>query len=159
MVINGETLIFEILDTNQDLNSPIVEQHFTGFDGYLLVFSLLDMNSLAMIGETRLKIRQARNKHDNFEDVFHIPMVLIGNKKDLLGDQPISKEILEFAESFSMPLIMTSAWTGEGIQEAFTEIMSEIDKHNGINLMDKKQKREGSLLSKKYLSRIKCNIL
>lgn len=105
----------------------MVEQHFTGFDGYLLVFSLWDMDSLNAVINLRSRIRVARRNIDSYETDFDIPMILVGNKKDLIDDGRISDEVLECAKTFSMPLVTTSAWTGEGIYEAFEAIINEIN--------------------------------
>ena len=158
MIVNGEPLILEILDTGQDLDSPIVDQYFAGSDGYLLVFSIWDMDSLNEVGEARTRIRQARSRGENFDDAFRIPMVLVGNKKDLPEDEEISNEVLQYAETLSMPLITTSAWTGEGIHEAFTTIITEIDKRN-VNNTTKSGDERSNKSSKRSLLHVKCSII
>ncbi|KAE9556188.1 hypothetical protein FO519_000676 [Halicephalobus sp. NKZ332] len=158
VIVNGEPLILEILDTGQDLNSPIVDQYFAGSDGYLLVFSIWDMDSLNVVSEARSRIRQARLRGDNFDDAFRIPMVLVGNKTDLPDDERLSSKVLEHAETFSVPLITTSAWTGEGIHEAFTTIITEVDKRNSTNAGRTGDERLRKL-SKRSLLHTKCTII
>lgn len=85
-------------------------------------------------------------------------MVLVGNKKDLPEDERISSEVLQYAETFSMPLITTSAWTGEGIHEAFTTIITEIDKRNINNTTGSGDERSHKSF-KRSLLHVKCSIM
>jgi len=58
-----------------------------------------------------------------------IPMIIVGNKKDLDNDRDTSEESAqEYADSLRVPYIETSAKTGYNVKEAFHLIMSEIER-------------------------------
>uniref|UniRef100_A0A7N4PYX8 Uncharacterized protein n=1 Tax=Sarcophilus harrisii TaxID=9305 RepID=A0A7N4PYX8_SARHA len=60
------------------------------------------------------------------KDTNHIPMVLVANKVDManrLVDPTLGKAV---AKSFGVPFVETSAKTGQGVEQAFHELVSEI---------------------------------
>lgn len=56
-----------------------------------------------------------------------VPLVILGNKKDLEQNASVSIEDLDaFANKFSSKAIVTSAKTGENVEQAFSEIISRV---------------------------------
>lgn len=55
-----------------------------------------------------------------------VPMVMLGNKKDISTNTPVSIEDLEvFAKKFDSDALLTSAKTGENVEEAFAIILQK----------------------------------
>lgn len=56
-----------------------------------------------------------------------VPMMMIGNKIDLMGKREVTLEDLNaFAQKFNSPTILTSAKTGENVEKAFTTLLDKI---------------------------------
>jgi len=96
---------------------------YPGSKGALLLFDLTRLPTYNPILKERLKeCWMGANER--------IPIVVIGNKKDLINFRSIRyKEALEYCNRIPCPYIETSAKTGEGIKEAFEKIIEEIYKN------------------------------
>ena len=91
--------------------------YYAGAKGALLVFDLSRLETFDEMEEWYQGLKSAI-EHD-------IPIVLIGNKSDLINNSEISshiKRFKEFAESLNSIYIQTSAKTGDHIEDAFYEI-------------------------------------
>jgi small GTP-binding protein len=87
MDIDGKALQVEILDTaGQDEYTPLRETFMHTGDGFLLVYSIVDdqtLEELKAIREQILRVHRDRK----------VPMVVIGNKADMAKkDRAVSKE-------------------------------------------------------------------
>ncbi len=61
-----------------------------------------------------------------------IPMVLVGNKSDLSGDRVLAHEYLYYlSQKYSAPGVMTSAKSGERVEEAFKSLGEMVLKTSG----------------------------
>jgi len=104
----------------QKLTIKMIHNFFSNTHGVLVVFDLSDRNSYSSIGWW---INQAINSCGK------LPMVLVGNKKDLVCERSVQfEEVLDIADKYDMPYIETSALTGENVAEAF-ELIEEIIIH------------------------------
>uniref|UniRef100_A0AC34GG82 Uncharacterized protein n=1 Tax=Panagrolaimus sp. ES5 TaxID=591445 RepID=A0AC34GG82_9BILA len=131
-VINGESYILEIVDTGHELSESdtTVKQHVIGADGYMLIFSILNIDSLNALSDFRTQIRQARRQSTNFYDDVNlqIPMIIVANKVDLNESEKLLKEMREKIQCFYLPFVQTSAKTGYGIQDAFDVLVEEVER-------------------------------
>jgi len=88
-------------------------------DAFILVFSLTDNNSLQEVKTLHDAIVEAKDS-DN------VPIVLVGNKKDLVDKRQVPAETAqEIARSWTSPFIETSAKTAENVERVFFEIVRE----------------------------------
>lgn len=131
-MINGESYILEIVDTGHELceSDITVKQHVIGADGYMLVFSILNLDSLNALSDFRAQIRQARRQSTNFYDDINLqtPMIIVANKVDLNESEKLFKEMRDKIQCFYLPYVQTSAFTGYGIQEAFDILVEEVER-------------------------------
>ena len=97
---------------------------YEGTNGALLVFDLSRASTFPRLKEWLSDMRSTIQKE--------IPLVLIGNKSDLIPDvgEVIDKnEPLKFAENEGSLYIQTSAKTGDNVEKAFGELTRKLVKH------------------------------
>ncbi|XP_069320386.1 GTPase ERas [Eulemur rufifrons] len=110
--------ILNVLDTaGQAIHKSLRDQCLAAGDGVLGVFALDDPSSLAQLQQ----IRDAWGPHPNQ------PLVLVGNKCDLVTDGGDGRAAaIALAKSWGTPFVETSAKTRQGVEEAFTLLLHEI---------------------------------
>ncbi|MFW9829158.1 MAG: Rab family GTPase [Candidatus Thorarchaeota archaeon] len=92
--------------------------YLEGANGALLVFDMTNKESFEKVSEWTQNFRDARE---------NAPIILIGNKSDLRKQIMINeKESSEYAKTNNMDLIITSAKTGENVEQAFIQITTTI---------------------------------
>ncbi len=88
--------------------------YLRGAHGALLVCDLTRPDTLERLREY---MDQARTSNAA------VQMMLLGNKSDLIDEQRVSLECLgDVANSLALPWHLTSAKTGEGVEEAFRDL-------------------------------------
>jgi len=119
--VDGKALQVEILDTaGQDEYTPLRETFMHTGDGFLLVYSITDDQTLEELKEIRQQIlRVHRDKK--------VPMVVIGNKVDMQKDRAVSKEEGKaLADEFGAAFAEVSAKTDKGVKDAFLTLARRI---------------------------------
>lgn len=121
VLIDDEIAILDILDTaGQEEFSAMRDQYMHAGEGFAIVFSLTSQNSFEEIRPFRDQILRAK-------DADHCPMVLIGNKCDLVSErQVLQTEIDELAKEFQCPYFETSAKTRTNVDEGFFDLVRQI---------------------------------
>ncbi|MFX0208023.1 MAG: Rab family GTPase [Candidatus Hodarchaeota archaeon] len=96
----------------------VSDSYFHNTDGAALVFDLTNMNSLHSLEKWLQRIIKICGK---------IPLVIIGNKLDLIGARAIpSGEGKKYARKWDTRYFETSAKTGENIEEAFIFLIEQM---------------------------------
>eukprot|EP01039_Chlorochromonas_danica_P000600 gene600-648_t len=120
--IDGKALQVEILDTaGQDEYTPLRETFMHTGDGFLLVYSIVDDQTLEELKSIREQIlRVHRDKK--------VPMVVIGNKADLAKkDRAVSKEEGKaLADEFGAQFLEVSAKENTKVRDAFETLIKRI---------------------------------
>jgi Ras-related protein Rab-1A len=99
--------------------SGVQETAMKGAQGVLLVYDVTDEDS-------------RRNLEDYWMPAVwrlagRVPMVLVGNKSDLVSDRVWAEEYLYFlAQKYSCPGLLTSAKTGDRVEHAFQSLAERI---------------------------------
>ncbi len=92
--------------------------YLEGANGALLVFDMTNKKSYDKLDEWVQSFREARDD---------APIILIGNKSDLKNQIKITEsESKEYATVNNLGIIITSAKTGQNVEEAFIELSSKI---------------------------------
>jgi len=120
--IDGKALQVEILDTaGQDEYTPLRETFMHTGDGFMLVYSITDDQTLEELRSIREQIlRVHRNKK--------IPMVVIGNKVDMAKkDRAVSKEEGKaLAEEFGAKFLEVSAKENSKVKDSFEQLIKTV---------------------------------
>jgi len=92
--------------------------YLEGANGGLVIFDLSDRKSFDKLSEWIESFKNARGEQ---------PILLIGNKADLKNQINIKdKEAEQFANNNNMELNITSAKTGQNVEEAFIKLTKRI---------------------------------
>ncbi|XP_058391798.1 GTPase ERas [Diceros bicornis minor] len=120
MALGQGSCILNVLDTaGQPIHKALRDQCVAVGDGVLGVFALDDPSSLTQLQQMRATWGPHHTR----------PLVLVGNKCDLVttsGDARAAAAAL--AKSWGAPFVETSAKTRQGVEEAFTLLIHEIQR-------------------------------
>ncbi len=109
--INLSLMVWDVL--GQQGFTQVQETAFKGSDGALLVCDLTRKETLYSISHYWLPI---------LERVAGVPAILLANKSDLENWDVTYEDVENFANQLGMPFMLTSAKTGENVEEAFREL-------------------------------------
>mmetsp|Transcript_22447 Transcript_22447/g.88861 ORF Transcript_22447/g.88861 Transcript_22447/m.88861 type:complete len:110 (+) Transcript_22447:3-332(+) len=98
------------------------DQYMRSGEGFVIVFSLTSQHSFDEIRPFRDQILRAK-------DVDDVPIVLVGNKCDLVGQrQVLQSDIDELAKEFQCEYFEASAKNRVNVDESFFQLVREIRK-------------------------------
>jgi len=112
MEVDGNSVSAQIWDLGgQDSFKSLRKLYLEGSNGALVIFDLTERKTFDKLNEWVDSFKEARGEQ---------PMVLIGNKSDLENQRKITeKEASDYAKDNNMELILTSAKTGQNVEDAF----------------------------------------
>ncbi|KAI8611967.1 small GTPase superfamily [Chytriomyces sp. MP71] len=127
VIVDGETCVLEILDTagQEEYAQSMGDQWLRIGNGFLLVYSITSRNSFTRIKRFREQLSRVR-------ELEKCPMVLVGNKCDMVGERQVSiQEGLDMAGRLGCAFIETSAKTKYNVENAFHLVVRTIRKSSG----------------------------
>ena len=137
---NGKLVKLQIWDTaGQEKFHSITKSFYKGANGIILIYSVLDKNSL----------QNVKNWMDSIKAQVpeNVAIILVGNKIDDEERRVVSYEQGEdMAESYNLPFFECSAKTGENLDKAFDSLVKKILENShlaGGNGKKIKQKKAG----------------
>ncbi|CAG6015484.1 GTP-binding protein GEM [Menidia menidia] len=120
--VDGEPAVVTLLDTwDAETGGEWSQEHYmqTG-DAYLLLYSITDRTSFLRASELRITLRR-------FRPARHTPIILVGNKCDLVRRREVStSEGRACAAVFDCKFIETSAAMQHNVWEAFYGIVRQL---------------------------------
>ena len=122
MSIDGFNCLLEILDTaGQDDYQSMIETWINFGSGFLLVYSIDDMESFNEVKKKYDKLVQIKGK-----ELFSC--ILVGNKCDLGDDlrKVPQKEAEDFANSKEIPFLEASALNKINVKESFVKVVHDL---------------------------------
>jgi GTPase KRas protein len=119
----GQKLTMNIIDTaGQDDFREMRASFYSGVDGFVLVYSITDRNSLLEAEEIYKDICQNLNKT-------RVPTVFVGNKADLRDEDSVPlADGVAMAKKLEALHLETSARSGLNVNEAFNNAISIVQK-------------------------------
>ena len=122
-MINNLTVSIKLWDTaGQERFKALTPSFFRNAEGVVLAYDVT--NSVSF---DNLKFWINSIKTNLFDKNIFIPIIIIGNKIDLEDMRDISKDIAnKFAKENNFKYFETSAKTGEGVDEAFRDLVNQI---------------------------------
>ncbi|MHA1985812.1 MAG: Rab family GTPase [Promethearchaeota archaeon] len=119
MDVDGNGVSVQIWDLGgQESFRSLRKLYLEGANGAFVMFDLTDRKSFDKLNEWIESFKDARGEQ---------PMVLIGNKSDLENQRKITDiEASNYAKDNNMELILTSAKTGQNVEEAFIKLTRRI---------------------------------
>jgi GTPase SAR1 family protein len=118
------------------------------------VYNIANKDSLEHLGAIREHILRVKE-----EDVGKVPIVLVGNKADLVDKRQVSTgDGQQLAEQWNSRLFETSAKVRTNIDEVFEYIVRQI-RGVGSGPEEKKKTKSKFLSKKNILKQLKCKTL
>lgn len=120
LTINGQKVKANIWDTaGQERFKNITASYYKGASGVMLVYDITDKESFNNLNSWLIEVE--KNAPNN------VYKILVGNKSDLNDKRQVSTdEGKEFADTYHMKFLETSAKNAANVEEAFTTMTKEI---------------------------------
>ena len=122
-MINNLNVSVKLWDTaGQERFKALTPSFFRNAEGVVIAYDVTNSESF-----DNLKFWINSIKTNLFEKNIFIPIIIIGNKIDLEDMRDISKDVASaFAKENNFKYFETSAKTGEGVDEAFRDLVNQI---------------------------------
>ncbi len=134
--IEGKDINLMIFDTaGQQRFRAITKNFYRECQGVLLVYDVSDATSFANLKEWLASIKQHADKG--------VEILLVGNKIDL-PRQVQTDEGKQFSKESNVPLIETSAKTGQGVEKSFETLIRNIINNNNEKLKKSEKEKENA---------------
>jgi small GTP-binding protein len=118
VTVGGEPVILLLWDiAGEDEVSPVRLSYLRGASGYILVADGTRAETLDIASSMQSRVTS---------EIGSVPFLVLLNKADLQESWEITREPVESLESAGWSILRTSAKTGEGVDEAFTELAQRI---------------------------------
>ena len=133
---NSQELTLELIDTaGEDDYQNMLDMWITNGDAFFLVFAINDEESFKFLEKKREKIIKMKGKN--------VPIVLIGNKKDLSEERKIEfSDAKALAKSWGVDYIETSAKNNINCNEALELIVMKLKNSGDKSIVSIKEKRK-----------------
>ncbi|OAJ44319.1 Ras-like protein 1 [Batrachochytrium dendrobatidis JEL423] len=149
-VIDQETALLDVLDTaGQEEYSAMREQYMRSGEGFLLVYSITSRSSFEEVQTFYQQILRVKDRD-------WIPMVLVGNKCDLVAERTVStNDGRELARTMRCKFVESSARSRINVEEAYYLLVRSIrDENKRASMMDLQDKKP-----KKKTRKTKCLLI
>ena len=118
--VNGKECQIVILDTADQEDYAVVRENCTSSEGFLCIFSLVDRETFAAVGDYRDWILGIKLDEQ-------IPIILVGTNLDEEDHREVQKEeAKDLAASWGVTYIETSAKSGINVDKVFLSILKQI---------------------------------
>ncbi len=129
-LVNNESkieLTLMIWDIMGQINNKLVpESAFYGTKGAIIVCDLTRKNTLLNLPRYIESLKKL---------VFHVPIIIVGNKSDLSDEIEIIEKEIELLSNFNnSPYFITSAKSGSNVEQAFNKIGQLMLQKQGIEV-------------------------
>ncbi|CAO1408076.1 unnamed protein product [Diamesa hyperborea] len=92
-IVDNELVVFEILDSAGQMENEFLESNIRWAEAFILLYSVTDKCSFEEINRLKFLINyNKRRKKINKDGVMDAPVILVGNKTDLINDRMVTTE-------------------------------------------------------------------
>jgi len=118
--LNGKTIKLQIWDTaGQERFRTITSSYYRGAHGIIVVYDITDQVSFNNVKQWLQEIDRYACENVN--------KLLVGNKCDLVAEKTVDVNTAkEFADSYDIPFIETSAKTAHNVEKCFVQMATSI---------------------------------
>ena len=140
-MFDNKTIQVKLWDTaGQERFQSLTQNYFRNAEGVLLTYDITNSDSFDNLKNWIDSIK----KNMEGKNIF-IPVIIIGNKIDMEDSREIEKEAAQkFSKENNYKYFVTSAKTGEGVDKAIRELVSQILKNDG-QMDEQKEARADSV--------------
>lgn len=121
--LDGHNCQIDILDTagQEAFASTVMDGWFRSGEGFLCVFSIVDRETFAALGDFREQILRVKCEERA------PPLILVGNKSDLADKRAVTEqEARALAQSWGVPYVETSALKNENVEKIYRDLGTAI---------------------------------
>ena len=131
--VDGKPVVLEILDTaGTEQFTAMRNLYLKNSEGFIIVFSLVAYSSFLELNELRDQVLRVK-------DTPNPPMLLIGNKCDLIAERQVpNEEIQNLIKTWKIQYLEVSAKTNTNVVESFENIVRQIFKTQSSDNLKKK---------------------
>ncbi|KAL4613583.1 GTP-binding protein RAD-like [Arapaima gigas] len=154
VIVDEEEASILLYDIWEQDSQWLKEQCMRMGDAYIIVYSVTDKASFEKASELRIQLRRARQSEN-------IPIILVGNKSDLVRSREVSvEEGRACAVVFDCKFIETSASLHHNVQDLFEGIVRQIrlrkdsKEQNARRLANSKRRESIGKKAKRFLGRM-----
>ena len=128
MKVDQQDITLQIWDTaSQERFRSLTSSFYRNTEGVMIVFDITNKTSFEQVNHW---INEAKENIDH-----EVPIVLVGNKVDCQSNRTVDNSTAHrFSEEVGISYIEASAWSSEGVTEAFTILASKIVAKNNESL-------------------------
>ncbi|GAA5834490.1 hypothetical protein JCM11251_007021 [Rhodosporidiobolus azoricus] len=132
LTVDGITVALEVLDTaGTEQFLSLSNLYVKSGDGFLLVFSLTSMESVSELHNIWEQIQRIKEAGvDSGRPQIRVPLVLVGNKLDLVAERQVPREVaINLSRSWGgVPFYETSARKEINVTEIFEDVVRQMIK-------------------------------
>ena len=144
MEVDGKVGMLDMLDTTgQEEFTVLRDQWISDCEGFLLVYSITSRRSFEQVKLFHDYIYQVKEGQGEVSEF--LPIVIIGNKSDLIEDRMIQMtEGMKMSKEFQCEFLECSAKTRENVEEAFCQLVRSIREYRGESPSSSSRRRSTS---------------
>ena len=123
VTLDSRNCQIDILDTagQEAFASTVMDGWFRSGEGFLCVYSIVDRETFAALGDFREQILRVKS------DERAPPMILVGNKSDLADKRAVpEQEARTLAQSWGVPYVETSALRKDNVEKVYHDLAVKI---------------------------------
>lgn len=155
---DNKIIKLQVWDTSGQIRySSITNSYYRGSNGIIMVFDVTDRVSFTNLESYWIEQIGRYCTKRLGDDLMPIPILLVGNKSDLVDRRDVSyQEAMEFANSFEIEYIETSAKENTNVEKSFHRLATKIRGYFNRQLEDK-EKEYINLNNTQKVSRCNCS--
>ncbi|GAA99480.1 uncharacterized protein L969DRAFT_93940 [Mixia osmundae IAM 14324] len=148
-MVDGYRCQVELLDTaGTEQFMALHSLYMKSGDGFVLAFSLTSLDSINELQTIREQILRTKEAEGLTPE--EVPLVLVGNKCDLVHERQVPREVgIQLSQAWAKPYYEASARHKINVEELFEDILRQVVRQNPPGQTGKKKR--------KLFSR--CNVL